>query len=727
MNYRNVDNAKVIKVEPRGANPKIWLDLEYKGRRREGLFKPTFVRKDGTNTQTHFGEAIYADVCHELLGFPCADIELATRDGQIGCISYNVLKNMNKAGNYIKDAFKLTDMVHVIGRIREPGIDVQEGRIKGTNEYYSLDLIREAIDEYIKDPKQNEEYKQYLLGLCLIDSSLNYFDRHAMNLAVAESRKTNENNIVDVYPPETFDNGTVLSLGIRAPELREYLDKGDVGLEELRDRAFSKIGISTEAPVSFPRLETMIFNHYFDEVEDLYKWIQSELSIDKVKEILDKYEDLEPIYKESILKQIEYNKRTMRERYEKAKKRNDIETVFNRDCSIEELNEILKSSFSKAPFSFNGNPINEEAYEDLKGLRAIPNEHTTSEGVTLNLATKNIAQWTVIIGSMMKAMDPALPEEAKKSLIKDYMRSEFDFCRKDLEQVEKIVDVYEMKLEEDTSISARNFIFGTKNTRGLGIENVKPFIEIKLAKARVSERHKERYSKFTQLYQDVLKKEEFINEYIPSEGKKARVFRQVGITEPDEMMQVMYSAIDKIEADQKSFESIDEFYEFLIQMSKETFKDKKVDVNGYLMDRNVKEFLDQNSYTLSDGNKITILTEQLKNGEFLSYLNGSSYFANIGKAVNVPGQSLIISARDENDLPQELVDVADKIAAQNALTENDIVKRIGMSKKKKKGKEEIKTGDVVALSTRANTVKGLDMTPDAIKQTILQNIRILEK
>lgn len=725
---RDVNNAEFEKEEPRGANKKSWLKLEFKGRLRRGLFKPTYVRPDGTNTQTHFGELLYADICKRLLDFPCADIELAERNGQLGCMSYNVLENIpNNNEDYTR--YNLIDMVSIIQRIRAD-FDANGLKVKGTHEFYSLDLLMEAIDNYVPNPEQNRAYKDYLLELCLIDSATNYFDRHALNLAAAEERTTG-----DVIPPETFDNGTCFALGIRKDDLKQYLESED-GIKHLRKQFNSKIGIDVLAPVPFERLETLIFNHYFAESEPLFKKIQERLTIEGVEEILklEDYDTLDPIYKKSIVEQLKYNRETMRERYEKSKKRNEIEKLVHADTSRENLNQRLKEYFNSENLNLDGEILDELSFQSLKNIDHIPDEFQ-SGAVRLSYRDKNLAQWTIIMTNIMRRMDSELPLEAKQALLKEFMVERFNFCQKDIDKIEKLVGVYEFRLDEDTAISARRFILGGRGTEGLGTDCVRPFIAMKLGESDVSERHKERYEKFIELYSEVLAKEEFIAENIPFDYKKPDEFKRIGITDHEETMEILYSAVDAIKREGRRFSSIKEFREFINNVARETFKDRKTEVNGILVDNDVKDFLEQNTYTTPDGKKITILTETIKNSDFLSYKLGASYFVSIADAQNSAGRSLVLSAREGEFLPEEVIDYAERKKEeflkiyQREPRSGELT--IAQSRKNKKWKDPkkipVKTGSLVSIGASQKSDYALTETTDELKKIVLGLFKTKER
>lgn len=81
----DVTSWRVTSLEPAGSDEKVWLTNSQSER---ALFKPNRAHQ-GVEQGEDWAEKLAAEVA-DLLGVPAARIDLATRDGVRGCISYNV-------------------------------------------------------------------------------------------------------------------------------------------------------------------------------------------------------------------------------------------------------------------------------------------------------------------------------------------------------------------------------------------------------------------------------------------------------------------------------------------------------------------------------------------------------------------------------------------------------------------------------------------------------------
>lgn len=123
--------------ELRGVNEKLWLNVNG----RLALFKKTQVRENGIHTNAHYSEKFVSELGN-LLGVPCAEIDIAMRNEEIGCISYSFLE----AGD------ELIDFNALIQNIRE-GFDSKRMIVKKTKEPYGVPLMIEALQSVCSDEK----------------------------------------------------------------------------------------------------------------------------------------------------------------------------------------------------------------------------------------------------------------------------------------------------------------------------------------------------------------------------------------------------------------------------------------------------------------------------------------------------------------------------------------------------------------------------------------------
>jgi len=88
----DVTSWAVVRVETIGDNEKYWLREPGGGedRSQDWLFKPVVIAQNGHRQGEDWAEKIVSELA-PLLGAPCADVDLAVRDGVEGSISRNVV------------------------------------------------------------------------------------------------------------------------------------------------------------------------------------------------------------------------------------------------------------------------------------------------------------------------------------------------------------------------------------------------------------------------------------------------------------------------------------------------------------------------------------------------------------------------------------------------------------------------------------------------------------
>ncbi len=119
----DVGGWAVIQPEPEGRSGKEWLrergtPLEATTRERDWLFKPAVVQENGQRQGGYWAEKIVAEL-GRLLGVPCAEVDLAVRDGISGSVSRNVAPDgWNLVPGYVLLSAELPDYT---GGERLPG------------------------------------------------------------------------------------------------------------------------------------------------------------------------------------------------------------------------------------------------------------------------------------------------------------------------------------------------------------------------------------------------------------------------------------------------------------------------------------------------------------------------------------------------------------------------------------------------------------------------------
>lgn len=318
----DVSRATHVSEEFRGINKKEWLFVKH----RKALFKETQIKPNGEHTNAHYSEALVSKIC-KLIGFPCAEVEIAKKDGKIGCVSYS----------FLKDGEELIDFISLIQNI-EKDFDSKKLMTKTTKRNFSIPLIIESIEAECKSSKNCAKGIKQLISICIIDSLIEHYDRNPSNIAAIKHNK-------EIKMAPLFDNGTSLNLALPKEVVQRYLKTPD-GISKSREKVLSKVGVEGKSFITFDLLEDYILNYYFQEATDIIEKIIEEFNIKEVEKILqgEDYKDLDETYKQFILIKLQFNKDKLALKYEKAKRKNEFEDSLKSKDMIKKLTKISKKS-----------------------------------------------------------------------------------------------------------------------------------------------------------------------------------------------------------------------------------------------------------------------------------------------------------------------------------------------------------------------------------------------
>lgn len=304
--FKNISHFEKYSDEIRGTNEKEWLLTPNK---LLCLYKITQIRDDNTSTNAHYSESIYSEIC-KLLKVDCCEIDLVQSNKRKGIISYYFL-NKNE---------ELIDFNALIQNIRQDFVP-KSLKCKKTHEYYSINLILEAIKAVVYDRDQYRKIIKNLFELILIDALCDHYDRNSSNLSLIR------NYDVPRYPcfrlAPVYDNGTSLWVCLPLHVAQEYLEKEN-GIEELDNRVISKIGTGTQRGSSYSELLRYIFENYIDDFEEIISLMTTDLNEETITNILfqKKYKNLDPVYKKLIIVKLLYNKHKILTLYKTYKNSN---------------------------------------------------------------------------------------------------------------------------------------------------------------------------------------------------------------------------------------------------------------------------------------------------------------------------------------------------------------------------------------------------------------------
>lgn len=668
--WRDISNFERYREEQRGTSSKYWIKIkdDVTGRERTALYKVTpYDKITHYSNNTNYGELIYSRICNEILGVPCAKIELAYNKDTRGCLSYNVLEEIDNTDNS-DGRFILIDIASLIQKIR-PKFDLKDLRAKGTNEFYSLDLICEALQDQCKksdgtlDSETYDKLKKYVVELCLVDSILGCEDRHSLNLSVGRDKSTGK-----LIPIRLYDNGSCLALWTRKGEIQNILDSEDEQ-PRVRNSITSKVGIRSKTPISFDTLENVIYNHYFDDAKDLSERIINNLTPSRVEQILESpdFDGLAPIYKKMIINEIEYNRFMLKSRYEKGKVKDSIEKLLDFDDKLIKDNVIcmaLKDTFTSNGLNLNGPILNKYDIEVLKELNNLP-PYLLNGKCAITSDTINNLKWTIIINKLTHVVKESNPEESaniKKNKVEDFLINQFKFIPEDAQKLQKISSTYNLKdLDED---KVRFLLHGVNKYEGIGEDLLDEFLALQYTRALVDRKlginpkSKDEYRKLEKYVNTVHEKDDIINNLLEGSNFNSNdYFDQIGITNKDDRYDILYNLAGNVLKNNIVFENVDEIKNEIFKEAERKFKGIKDNINGYLIDiKDIQDIL-KNTYKLNSTNeKIVILDNASENFSKKCFALGADYCVRIGKPENkdLKGYSLTFFSKKGSNLPQNV-------------------------------------------------------------------------
>lgn len=301
--FKNITHFQKFGKETRGTNEKEWLLTPDN---LLCLYKITQIKDDKTSTNAHYSESVYGEICN-LLKYECSIIELVESNNRKGIISYY----------FLKENEELVDFNCLIQNIRQDFIP-KSLKCKKTNEYYSIELILEAIKSVIPNREQYREITKKFFELMIIDALCDHYDRNSSNIALIRNYDNPRYPHFRLAP--AYDNGTSLWVCLPVDVAKEYLEKEN-GIDELDSRIISKIGTGVARGSSYTNLIQYLLENYIEQLEEIIENIDNEINETTIINILfqKKYKNLNPIYKKLILVKLLYNKQKIMALYKQHK------------------------------------------------------------------------------------------------------------------------------------------------------------------------------------------------------------------------------------------------------------------------------------------------------------------------------------------------------------------------------------------------------------------------
>lgn len=199
--------------EGSGRSEKIWL-ISDTG--EIGLFKyPKIDPQDQKETTEHISEHL-AHQLGNILKVPTAKVDIGTRDGRIGSMSYLVRKNTEA----------LAEGIHFISGVF-PGYNAETMQDEKSGLYYCINHILESVPSVVPN--------RIWIQMMLFDFLIGNADRHQSNWALLLTFESKEELSIQVRQCPLYDNGSSLCCYVNERQVELYAEKDIHRFEALVD------------------------------------------------------------------------------------------------------------------------------------------------------------------------------------------------------------------------------------------------------------------------------------------------------------------------------------------------------------------------------------------------------------------------------------------------------------------------------------------------------------
>lgn len=648
---KDVSNWESIHEEYRGINKKEWLRDPVSG--RTALFKETQIKSNSESTYADYGESLVADIC-KILNVSCAEIELVTKNGILGCISYNFC-------NPNDPLEELNDLPRLIQNVR-PKFNSKSMIDPETKECYGIEMILEAIELEAKTKTNFALLRSDFFKGLLTDSIIDHYDRNPSNLSVIKRKG-------DIRFSPKYDNGTALSISVPEDAIREYMEtyKDDFeGFhEKIGERIFSKIGYLGRSYVKYPDLETFIFNYYYDDVKDFISVIQEKLTDEAIEQILkqEKYDDLPNIHKEMIKGKLKYNRDKLLERFRTVSKKQVIDKIlYNKRASDNFKAHLNKGTITAIIPEYQqcvGVKDADSDY-DLTLDEQIPSKIQSVVDIvelaryfnipikSLTKREKSLIKWNIIMENIQKAC----PDED----VFGEITTRLGFLPEDNRLLQALIkDKFK---DENDVFEAREIIFGEN---GIGLANVnlyfaKKFVDATVMRPEIREKRYAELRKFAETMQEAIELEHIIQEKDPI---KINQLQKIGVTDMSEIKKIQLLTAKYYKENPRAKKG--ELYAYAKDLAISGLKDVKEEImSGIFIDHDQAEDIRNHTIELENGDKLTLYDRCTKNCDYALKM-GADYYAQIVEHPSGDGVTLSIISKQGKKFPKQMAEYAQSV------------------------------------------------------------------
>lgn len=494
-------------AENKGVTEKLWIRVPDG---KKALFKFTQFKENGTHTNAHFAEKFVSELCG-LTSAKCCEIEIAEYEGRIGCLSYSFLPEKEELINKIKHQGRedlvpqiengvnqeLVDGTALIQNIA-PDFDLKDAKNKTR---YTLKLVEDSYKAIAPSTEVAQDSFNNFLKKFMIDCMTMHYDRNPSNLGVLITRFKDE-FLMEEAPG--FDNGTTLGMSLPVEVVRDILAKKD-GIPEYCKGVKSKIGWEKEF-VDYEYMMDSVLNNYYDNVKDFIGEIDQNITPEAIEKIFEQkhYKDMQLEYKEFSSSVITHNKERLIEKYHYHTYRKELESVIEQgelastiennriSVVLPEFENCLGVQQRGEYHQFTVDKYAQKCSENVSNIDELCNKNDI-EPLNLSKKETRLLSWISIFHDLGKK-EVQKEEKDENGNIKDTfynhpkatlpiaqnVMQKMGFDKNTQERITKVIS-YHDRYQIDTKDAVKHLIYGRDNQEGLGQENLKLFIGIRLS------------------------------------------------------------------------------------------------------------------------------------------------------------------------------------------------------------------------------------------------------